>query len=69
MGTLTFVCPATGTEVSTGLGMDPHDLESLELSKIYCPRCRQLHQMARILYWLSEFVTSDATRSEDTRAA
>jgi uncharacterized protein YbaR (Trm112 family) len=68
MGTLTFVCPATGTEVSTGLEMDSHDLESLELSKIYCPRCRQLHQMAGIPYWLSEFVTSVPTR-EDTRAA
>ena len=69
MGALTFVSPATGTEVSTGLEMDSHDLENLELSKIYCPRCRQLHQMAGIPYWLSEFVTSVATRSEVTRAA
>jgi len=37
MGTLTFVCPATGNEVSTGIEMDHATLSSLELSKIYCP--------------------------------
>jgi hypothetical protein len=45
MGTLIFVCPATGRDVSTGIEMDIETLESLELSKIYCPHCRQSHQM------------------------
>jgi hypothetical protein len=49
MGTLTFVCPATGNEVSTGIEMDHATLSSLELSKIYCPHCRQPHQMAGIV--------------------
>jgi hypothetical protein len=52
MGTLVFVCPATGEEVSTGIEMDLATLEQLELSKIYCPLCRQPHQMAGIEYWL-----------------
>jgi len=65
MGTLTFVCPATGVEVSTGLEMDSRDLENLELSKIFCPHCRQFHQMAGIAYWLSGF----AKPSEHPRAA
>jgi hypothetical protein len=37
MGTLTFVCPATGNEVSTGIEMD---LNAFKLSKICCPHCR-----------------------------
>jgi hypothetical protein len=52
LGTLVFACPATGEEVSTGIEMDLVTLEQLELSKIYCPHCRQPHQMAEIEYWL-----------------
>jgi hypothetical protein len=37
MGTLVFVCPATGAEVSTGIEMDLATLQQLELSKVYCP--------------------------------
>jgi hypothetical protein len=48
MGTLVFVCPATGLEVSTGIEMDLATLERLGLSKIYCPHCRHAHQMAGI---------------------
>jgi hypothetical protein len=50
MGTLAFVCPAIGKEVSTGIEMDLVTLEQLELSKIYCPHCRQPHQMAGMRY-------------------
>jgi hypothetical protein len=53
MGTLIFVCPATGAEVSTGIEMDLATLQQLELSKVYCPHCRQQHQMAGIPYWLT----------------
>jgi hypothetical protein len=41
MGTLFFMCPATGIEVSTGLEMDVATLEQLDFAKIYCPHCRQ----------------------------
>jgi nitroreductase len=42
----------TGKEVSTGIEMDLVTLQQLELSKIYCPHCRQPHHMAGIEYWL-----------------
>ena len=61
MGTLIFVCPATGAEVSTGIEMDLATLHQLELSKVYCPNCRQQHQMAGIPYWLA----GDGTARED----
>ena len=35
MGTLIFVCPATGEEVSTGLEMDLPTLQRLELGRVY----------------------------------
>jgi hypothetical protein len=45
MGTLVFVCPATGEEVS---------LSQMDVAKVYCPHCRQPHQMVGIEYWLSQ---------------
>jgi hypothetical protein len=56
MGTLVFICPATGEEVSTGIEMDTPTLNQLDLSKIYCPQCRQPHHMFGTDYWLSEEV-------------
>jgi hypothetical protein len=53
MGTLVFVCPATGEEVSTGIEMDTRTLNQLNLSKIYCPQCRHPHHMFGTEYWLS----------------
>jgi hypothetical protein len=41
MGTLVFVCPATGEEVSTGIEMDLATLSQLDVAKVYCPHCRQ----------------------------
>jgi hypothetical protein len=69
MGTLTFVCPATGNEVSTGIEMDLATLSSLGLAKIYCPHRRQPHQMAGIEYWLTELQESEMTHAEDAQAA
>jgi hypothetical protein len=68
MGTLVFACPATGEEVSTGIEMDLATLERLQLEKIYCPDCRQPHQMAAIEYWLTEMSLPDATYPEDAKA-
>ena len=45
MGTLVFVCPASGEEVSTGVEMDIPTLSQLELAKIYCPHCQQPHHI------------------------
>ena len=72
MGTLTFVCSATGEEVFTGIAMDLATLSNLELSKIYCPHCphcRQPHHMSAIEYWLTELQDSEIADEEKTRAA
>jgi hypothetical protein len=69
MGRLMFTCPATGIEVPTGIEMDLQTLEGLEWSKVYCPHCRQAHQMAGIQYWLTEVHLSEGTPGEDIKAA
>jgi len=69
MGTLVFVCPATREEVSTGIEMDLATLQQLELSKVYCPHCRQQHQIAGIRYWLAEVELLDSTHYEVAKAA
>jgi hypothetical protein len=69
MGKLIFVCPATGQEVSTGIEMELATLERLEWAKIYCPHCRQQHQMAGIEYWLTEEHLLEPMHDEDVKAA
>ena len=54
MGTLVFVCPATGVEVSTGIEMDVLTLKQLESEEVSCPHCRQTHRMAGIEYRLAQ---------------
>jgi hypothetical protein len=68
MGTLVFVCPANG-EVSTGIEMDVATLQRLEVSKVYCPHCRQQHQMAGIPYWLAGVELLESTHNELAKAA
>ena len=56
MGTLVFVCPATGFEVFTGLEMDQStfaDLPSV-LPDIRCPHCPRPHQLSDVTAWLAE---------------
>ena len=53
MGTLFFVCPATGLEVSTGFGIDQATLRRLRPEKVNCPHCGAPHAMAAIRAWLS----------------
>ena len=63
MGTLVFICPVTGEEVSTGIEMDPPTLNQFELarvSQLYCQQCRQPHQMIGIEYWLSQLDPSSS---------
>ena len=43
MGTLVFVCPTTGHQVSTGVELDRSSYKRLPRTKtaIFCPRCRR----------------------------
>jgi hypothetical protein len=52
MGTLIFVCPTTGEEVSTGIEMRSETLESLRTETVRCPCCLQVHQLAGLRAWL-----------------
>jgi len=69
MGTLIFVCPATGEEVSTGLEMDLPTLQRLELGRVLVRTARQQHQMAGIKYWLSEVYLLETEPVEPVKAA
>jgi hypothetical protein len=44
MGTLVFVCPTTGQEVSTGIEVDRISFKGLPRTRtaIFCPRCRKM---------------------------
>jgi len=58
MGTLVFVCPTTGHQVSTGVDVDRTSFKSLPRTKtaIFCPRCRQNHLLSGIWAWLDSNV-------------
>ena len=66
MGTLIFVCPTTGQQVSTGVEVDRSTYRSLPRTKtaIFCPRCRENHSLSRVWAWLDsnvpEIAVSDA---------
>jgi hypothetical protein len=71
MGTLIFVCPATGLEVFTSLEMDQStfaDLPSV-LPDIRCPHCPKPHQRSDVNAWLAEGERrTDGTASGETAA-
>jgi hypothetical protein len=54
MGTLVFVCPTTGHQVSTGVEVDRTNFKSLPRTKtaIFCRRCRKNHKLSVIWAWL-----------------
>ena len=54
MGTLVFVCPTTGHEVSSGIEIDRSSFKSLPRTKtaISCPHCRDNHLLSAIWAWL-----------------
>jgi hypothetical protein len=66
MGTLIFVCPTTGHQVSTGVEVDRSSYRNLPRTKtaIFCPRCRENHSLSRVWAWLDsnvpEIAVSDA---------
>ena len=49
MGTLIFVCPTTGHQVSTGVEVDRSSYKRLPRTKtaIFCPRCHKNHLLSR----------------------
>jgi hypothetical protein len=53
MGTLVFVCPTTGHEVSTGVEVDRSNFRKLSRTKtaIFCPRYRKNHKLSVIWAW------------------
>ena len=53
MGTLVFVCPATGREVSTGIEMDSATFEELRGEEVRCLHCEATHRIAEIQAWVS----------------
>jgi hypothetical protein len=67
MGTLVFICPANGEEVSTGIEMDLATLNQLDLAKVFCPHCRQPHRMVGVEFWLSQ--VDEPVRLEETAEA
>ena len=56
MGTLIFVCPATGQEVFTGPEMHADTFATLPsvLPDIRCPYCPKPHQLSKWAVWLAD---------------
>jgi hypothetical protein len=70
MGTLVFVCPTTGHEVSTGVEIDRPNYKSLSRTKtaIFCPRCCKNHMLAAIWAWLIDEVPQAPDESASTKS-
>jgi hypothetical protein len=71
MGTLVFVCPTTGHEVSTGVEIDRSNYKSLSRTKtsVFCPRCRKSLMLAAIWAWLVDEVPESPDESASTKSA
>ena len=57
MGTLAFVCPATGRSVFTGLEIDTSSYSPIlknRLSQMRCTQCGQPHELSEVVSWLAE---------------
>ena len=71
MGTLVFVCPTTGHEVSTGVEVDRSSYKRLPRTRtaVFCPRCRKNHILAAIWARLVDDVPERADDSASTKSA
>ena len=57
MGTLAFVCPATGKSVFTDLEIDRCIYSSIlktRLSHMRCSQCGEPHNLSEVVSWLAE---------------
>ena len=71
MGTLVFVCPTTGHEVSTGVEVDRSSYKSIPRTKtaIFCPRCRKNHLLSVIWAWLDSNAPEGSVSHQDKSSA
>ena len=70
MGTLIFVCPTTGHQVSTGVEVDRSSFKSLPTkTSIFCPRCGKNHLLSRIWAWLDSNVPESPANCSAGRPA
>ena len=71
MGTLVFVCPTTGHEVSTNVEIDQANYKGLSRTKtgVFCPRCRKNHMLAAIWAWLDDEVLQAPDERRSTESA
>jgi hypothetical protein len=53
MGVLKFIYPATGEEVSTGVGVEAESFERLPSSvPLDCPHCQGPHALGSVKAWV-----------------
>jgi hypothetical protein len=71
MGTLVFVCPTSGQEISTGVEVDRSSYRKLSRTKtaIFCPRCRKSHKLSVIWAWLANETLLPRGESTSTKSA
>jgi hypothetical protein len=71
MGTLLFVCPATGQQASTGIEIDRSSFKSLQrhATELACPRCGKRHVLSRVWAWLDEDFERLLVKAEPGAAA
>lgn len=54
MGTLYFVCPASGRNVNTGIEVDRTSFGSIRGERLGCPECFETHQLSHIKVWIAD---------------
>ena len=71
MGTLVFMCPSTGHDVSTGVEVDRSSFKSLPRTRtaIFCPRCHRNHKLSVIWAWLANEVCEPPNESPSAKSA
>jgi hypothetical protein len=56
MGTLYFICPVTGNQVSTGIEIDAVTFEKLRGENVRCPHCQAPHPISGVQAWIGDAV-------------
>jgi hypothetical protein len=52
MGTLVYICPNSGEEVSTGIEIDLETFARLRTESVRCRHCQQLHPLGVLAAWI-----------------
>jgi hypothetical protein len=53
MGTLTFVCPTTRRQVSSGVDIDASTFRRISDEVLFCSVCHERHRISDIKAWLT----------------